>query len=58
MAYDESMQQITHNRITIAFDGDQAVITFAGASGPITVRIPAAQLERWCMRMLRQEALA
>jgi|GEM_PF-4102328 hypothetical protein len=52
------MQQITYNRVTIAFDGDQAVITFAGASGPITVRIPAAQLERWCLRMLRQEALA
>lgn len=52
------MPQITYNRVTIAIDGDQAVITFAGASGLITVRIPASQLERWCLKMLRQEALA
>lgn len=52
------MGSISIGRISIAIDGDEAVITFAGAAGPITIRIPASQLERWCMRMLRQEALA
>lgn len=52
------MDSITIGRISIAIDGDEAVIVFVGASGPVTVRIPASQLERWCMRILRQEALA
>lgn len=50
--------QITFGRVSILIDGDEAVITFAGASGPITVRVPAVQLEKWAIRMLRQEALA
>lgn len=52
-----AMSQITYGRIKIEIDGDDAVITFSGASGPITIRVPAAQLERWAMRILRAEAL-
>lgn len=50
--------QITYGRVAIVIEGDEAVITFAGASGPITIRVPAAQLEKWAVRMIRQEALA
>lgn len=56
--YHASMDSITTGRISIAIDGDEAVITFDGVAGPITVRVPAAQLERWAMKILRQEALA
>lgn len=52
------MDSITIGRISIAIDGDEAVITFDGSAGPISVRVPAAQLERWAMKILRQEALA
>lgn len=52
------MDSISTGRISIAIDGDEAVITFDGVAGTITVRVPAAQLERWAMKILRQEALA
>ena len=51
------MDEIAYQRIRIRIEGDQAIITFAGKLGEVVVRIPAAQLERWAMRMLRSEAL-
>ena len=51
------MNEIEYGRIKIRVEGDEAVITFRGKLGDVVVRIPAAQLERWAMRMLRAEAL-
>jgi hypothetical protein len=42
-----------------AIDSDDLVITLTKADGStIAVRIPAAKLERWAMRTMREEAFA
>jgi hypothetical protein len=50
---------IAHGRMRYAIDGDELVITLSKADGStIAVRVPAAKLERWAMRTMREEAFA
>lgn len=53
-----AMQQATYKRFTVAFRGDKMHITLARSQGPITIVVPASHFERWCLRLLRSEALS
>ena len=49
---------ITWRGLSIVPHGQMIRIARDTADGSASALIPASQLERWCLRMLRQEALA
>lgn len=51
--------QITAGRVSLTQqDDDKIVLVYASKQGPVTIIIEAAKLERWAMRLMREETFA
>lgn len=54
----DPVPQITAGRVALTQRGDLLVLVYDSKQGPVTIVIDAARLERWALRIMRDEAFA
>jgi hypothetical protein len=54
----ETLAPIKVGRVELSQDGDTVTITHRGKVGAVSVHIDAARVERWALRLLRDEAFS
>ena len=50
--------RITAGRVTLTQRDDKIVLVYTSRQGPVSIIVDAAKLERWALRIMREETFA